>query len=280
MSTLTRRRAEKLQAETLHWYQDYGRRLPWRGTSDPYQILVSEIMLQQTQVSRVIPKYRAFLTQFPTVVHLSRASRASVITAWQGLGYNRRALYLQRAAQIIGSNPGGWIPDLEWLRSLPGIGRYTAGAVMNFAFGIDTPAVDTNVKRFIDWAAPSRERRTENEYYLLAKRLMPPGQARVWLHAVMDYSALVLRKPRRRLLGSTLRVPSRSSGVFVGSNRYLRGRTIDQLRHSAQTLDELFARVAAPINVERGRYEQLISTLQAEGFLEQRGQLLQLQSSA
>src|SRR3989338_10502041 len=156
MPSLRKKRVAEIQQTVLEWYEENRRQLPWRETTYPYKILVSEIMLQQTQVSRVIPKYHEFLTRFPTVNDLAAASPADVIRAWKGLGYNRRALNLQRAAQNIVRDHRGTLPaNLDAIRSLPGIGRYTAGAIMNFAFGIDTPAVDTNVKQFIDHFVPT-----------------------------------------------------------------------------------------------------------------------------
>lgn len=270
MLTVSSRRITEIQQQILSWYTENRRDLPWRKTRDPYRVLVSEIMLQQTQVSRVIPKYHAFLEQFPTVDALARASAADIIRAWKGLGYNRRALNLQRAARAIVDNGGEWVPTLDWLRALPGVGRYTAGAVMNFAFDIDTPAVDTNVKQFIDHFVPTRQPRTEGEYYAFAERLIPPGQAHAWLHAVMDYTSLVLRPA----------TPTKRSGKpaerFVGSNRYLRGRTLDQLRESPKSFAELLARVATPIDVDAERYQELIAALQEEGFIHQRGETLAL----
>jgi A/G-specific adenine glycosylase len=126
----------------LAWYQANGRDLPWRKTRDPYAILCSEIMLQQTQVDRVVPRFEAWLERWPTVESLARASVADVIVAWQGLGYNRRAVSLHRAAQLVAD--GGWSDDLT---TLPGVGPYTAAAVGNFAFGRDVLPVDTNVRR-------------------------------------------------------------------------------------------------------------------------------------
>jgi A/G-specific adenine glycosylase len=126
----------------LAWYQANGRDLPWRKTTDPYAILVSEVMLQQTQVERVIPRWRAWLERWPTVDALATASAGDVIVEWQGLGYNRRAVSLHRAAQIVAEQ--GWPDDLT---ALPGIGPYTAAAVGNFAFGRDVLPVDTNVAR-------------------------------------------------------------------------------------------------------------------------------------
>jgi A/G-specific adenine glycosylase len=126
----------------LDWYAAHGRDLPWRKTRDPYAILVSEVMLQQTQVERVIPRWQAWLGRWPTVEALAAAPVADVIVAWQGLGYNRRAVNLHRAAQAVAA--GGWPDDLT---ELPGVGAYTSAAVGNFAFGRDVLPVDTNVRR-------------------------------------------------------------------------------------------------------------------------------------
>ena len=126
----------------LAWYQANGRDLPWRKTSDPYAILVSEVMLQQTQVERVVPRWQAWLAKWPTVEALAATSAADVIVEWQGLGYNRRAINLHRAAQHVAAH--GWPDDLT---ELPGVGAYTAAAVGNFAFGRDVLPIDVNVRR-------------------------------------------------------------------------------------------------------------------------------------
>jgi A/G-specific adenine glycosylase len=131
-----------MRQKLLHWYSYNGRDLPWREMTDPYSILVSEVMLQQTQVERVIPRWRAWLAKWPTVEALAAASAGDVIVEWQGLGYNRRALNLHRAAQYVAEH--GWPEDLT---VLPGVGAYTAGAVGNFAFGRDVLPVDVNVRR-------------------------------------------------------------------------------------------------------------------------------------
>ena len=131
-----------MRAALLAWYSQNERLLPWRSTRDPYAILVSEVMLQQTQVERVIPRYDAWLERWPTVEALAAASAAEVIVAWQGLGYNRRAVNLHRAACHVAA--GGWPDDLT---ELPGVGPYTAAAVGNFAFGRDVLPVDVNVAR-------------------------------------------------------------------------------------------------------------------------------------
>jgi A/G-specific adenine glycosylase len=131
-----------VDAELLAWFKESGRDLPWRRTSDPYAILVSEVMLQQTQVERVVPRYLAWLERWPSAEALAAAPRADVIRGWQGLGYNRRAVNLHRAAQRIAEH--GWPDDLT---ELPGVGRYTADAVAAFAFGAPVLPVDTNVRR-------------------------------------------------------------------------------------------------------------------------------------
>jgi A/G-specific adenine glycosylase len=131
-----------MKGQLLAWYQENRRALPWRETTDPYSILVSEVMLQQTQVARVIPRYTHWLERWPTVAALAAASTAEVIVEWQGLGYNRRAVSLQRAARIVAEQ--GWPEDLT---ELPGIGPYTAAAVGNFAFGRDVLPLDTNIRR-------------------------------------------------------------------------------------------------------------------------------------
>ena len=126
----------------LAWYEANKRDLPWRDTRDPYAILVSEVMAQQTQVDRVVPRWQRWLERWPTVQSLARASAADVIAEWQGLGYNRRALSLHRAAQRVAAH--GWPADLT---ELPGVGRYTADAVACFAFGADVLPIDVNVRR-------------------------------------------------------------------------------------------------------------------------------------
>src|SRR3954470_16507296 len=131
-----------LRAAVLDWYARSRRDLAWRRTTDPYAILVSEVMLQQTQVARVVPRYLEWIARWPTAAVLAAASRADVLAAWVGLGYNRRALALHAAAETVARD--GWPPDL---RALPGVGPYTAAAVASFAFGAQVAAVDTNVRR-------------------------------------------------------------------------------------------------------------------------------------
>lgn len=208
----------------LAWFAANGRDLPWRQTRDPYAILVSEVMLQQTQVARVVPRYRAWLERWPSVESLAAASAGDVIREWQGLGYNRRARNLQRAARTIAD--GGWPPDLT---TLPGVGPYTAAAIRRFAFGEDVLPVDVNVGRVL--------RRTRARF--------SPASA----HALMDLGATVCiaRVPRCPLCPLAEACPSRGireeprrrQGPFEGSFRQRRAATLRLVADAPRALAEL-----------------------------------------
>lgn len=207
--TLPRFHARTLsfQRAIARWFAAHQRDLPWRRTRHPYEILVSEVMLQQTQVDRVIPKYRQFLRRFPTVKKLAKAAPRDVLLLWTGMGYNRRALYLHRLAREVMDRFGGVVPtDPTALVTLPGVGAYTAHAVATFATGIPHPLVDTNVRRvtgriFGGHPLP-RLLRAERGMRALVERTMPLRsvaglEPSLWGHALMDFGALVCKaKPR------------------------------------------------------------------------------------
>ena len=217
-------RVDLVEEQLLAWYSENGRDLPWRETSDPYAILVSEVMLQQTQVERVIPRWRAWLERWPTPTALADASPADVIRAWQGLGYNRRALNLHRAARAIAEH--GWPDDLT---ELPGVGAYTAAAVRNFAYGEPVLPVDTNVSRI--------QERTAHEFAPAC------GQA------LMDLGATVClaRVPRCGVCPLAEKCPSRGrrfeplrrQSRFEGSFRQRRARTLRLVADEPRRLAEL-----------------------------------------
>lgn len=249
---------QSFQRHILAWYDAFKRDLPWRGDPDPYHILVSEIMLQQTQVDRVIPKYLAFLATFPTLRSLAEASVAGVLREWQGLGYNRRALSLKRAAEVAVRHYGGALPDtVEALETLPGVGKYTARAVASFAYGAQVAVVDTNVRRVLSGFA-GREL-SDRETWLLAERLLPAGRAADWNQALMDYGALVDRaKPRRS---------GKPSEPFERSNRFWRGRIIDALReHASLPVAGLLEALPYP-DLEEERVRGLVRVLHEEGMV-------------
>jgi A/G-specific adenine glycosylase len=180
----------------LRWYRRHGRDLPWRRTRDPYHILVSEFMLQQTQVSRVELYYPRFLDRYPTIGDLARAPANQVRETWEGLGYYRRAANLHRLAQVVVDERGGVVPEkTEELERLPGVGRYTAGAVATFAFEQATPAVDTNVGRVIRRAFHPRAKGSagSRQIWSTAARLVPRRGNPAWTfnQAIMELGAVV-----------------------------------------------------------------------------------------
>jgi A/G-specific adenine glycosylase len=208
----------------LTWFAANARDLPWRGTRDPYAILVSEVMLQQTQVERVIPRYLAWLERWPTAAALAAASPAEVIREWQGLGYNRRGLNLHRAAVRIAAD--GWPEDLTLL---PGVGPYTAAAVGNFALGRDVLPVDTNVGRV--------EERTGNRFTAAAAQALMDLGATVCLARVPRCTVcpLAAQCPSRGRRYGPLRKQSR----FEGSFRQRRARTLRLVAEQQRPLSEL-----------------------------------------
>lgn len=178
----------------MRWFRRKGRDLPWRRTRDPYRVLVSEFMLQQTQVSRVTEYYPRFLARYPTIQALARATPAGVQAVWQGLGYYRRAANLHRLARTVVAEHGGMLPeDPAALRRLPGVGRYTAGAVATFAFEQAHPAVDTNVGRVIRRAFLRGSAKGEKRIWVMAELLQPRAGNAAWTfnQAIMELGALV-----------------------------------------------------------------------------------------
>jgi A/G-specific adenine glycosylase len=185
-----------LHRAALRWYPRHGRDLPWRQTRDPWRILVSEVMLQQTQVSRVLERFPVWIARFPTLASHAAATSREALIAWSGMGYNRRALNLNDAARFIAERHGGEIPrDADLLRKLPGIGPYTAHAVLCFAFELRVPIVDVNIRRIFSRIFPRREEdaglRSEKEALNLAQLLLPPRAFYNWNQALMDIGALI-----------------------------------------------------------------------------------------
>lgn len=180
----------------LDWYARHGRSLPWRGSTDPYAVLVSEYMAQQTRVETVIPYYRRWMAQFPTIQTLAAASEDDVLKAWEGLGYYARARNLLKAARVIVDEHNGLIPpDVDTLRGLPGIGLYTAAAVASLAFGADEPALDGNLRRVLArvtaLALDPRSPAGQQQLTAAAREWLPPGRAGDFNQALMDLSSQI-----------------------------------------------------------------------------------------
>ena len=284
-------RRAAIQDALLSWYARERRDLPWRRTRDPYAILVSEVMLQQTQVDRVIPKYQDFLGRFPTFAALATAPVADVIRAWAPLGYNQRAVRLWRAARRVTSGHGGALPpDPETLRALDGVGEYTASAVGCFAFGWQVPVVDTNVRRVLCrvlWGGVAPTRKDLRE---AAGALLPKGQASDWSQALMDLGATVCLSRRPRCGVCPLRAqcaaaPTLQGGAsviaevktgyraapFQGSSRYYRGRILHHLRGlnpgGASPLSELGLAVRKDFTQEHIPWlEEMVERLARDGL--------------
>jgi len=240
------------QVALLDWYARHRRDLPWRSDPDPYRVLISEIMLQQTQVDRVIPYFERFTTQFPTFEALAAAPRSDVIRAWAGLGYNRRAVQLHELSAAVVARHGGRLPaDRVALLALPGIGPYTAGALLSIAFGQDAVALDTNVARVVrryaftsavDSSAPVPPP-SAPAVRVAAQALVPAGRASDWNQALMDLGSSICTGRRPRCLLCPLQPGCQSAGredpvgltgkrqaPFAGSTRYYRGRLLAELR--------------------------------------------------
>lgn len=251
------------QKMVLDQYSHYGRPMAWRDTTDPYCILVSEIMLQQTQVERVRVKYPAFLAAFPNFATLAGAPLAAILSAWQGMGYNRRAISLQRCAQRVMTEYGGELPsDVEILATFPGIGRATASSICAFAFNQPVVFIETNIRRvFIHFFFPGTSVVHDAELLPIVERAVYAENPRVWYWALMDLGA-VLKKttvnPNRRSVHYTRQAP------FEGSDRRIRGRVIALLLATpGQTREE----IAAAFTEDPDRIFRIVQSLEDEGFI-------------
>jgi A/G-specific adenine glycosylase len=272
------------RARVLDWFDRAGRGLPWRATRDPYRVLVAEVLAQQTQAARAAAAWPRFLERFPDVAALAAATPAEVLRAWQGLGYNRRALALRATAQAVVER-GGWPDTVEGLAALPGIGPYTARAVACFALGLQVAPVDTNVARVLTRALtgddPSQLGPAARQR--LADAAMPPGRAWEWSSALMDVGALHCR-PRPRCEGCPLapRCRWRALGAaapasraraqppFRTSDRRWRGAVVRALAAAPAGLDA--DKLATAVEAEAagrpaGWFDGLLSRLEGEGLI-------------
>lgn len=259
----------------LRWYAPRASLYPWRRRPTPYRVLVSEVMLQQTQAARVAPAFRRFLRRFPSVAALAAAPKSDVVRAWAGLGYNRRAVALSEAARAIVREHGGRVPrDLESLRGLPGVGPYTASAVAALAFGEPVVAVDTNVRRVVARACLGTEASSAcpDDLRSPAEAWLEGSDPAAWNQAVMDLGREVCRpEPRcevcpistaclfRRRGEVRASRRTRRAPAFEGSRRQLRGRIVSVLRASdAAAIEELLASTEAPMEAVADAVDALV----------------------
>ena len=223
------------QEKIMQWWEENARDLPWRSDNSPYNVLVSEIMLQQTQVNRVVPKYLEFLRKFPTIEDLATADTKQLLQVWSGLGYNRRAVWLKEAARQI-VDRGEFPRTIEELRDLKGIGPYTSQSILIFAFNRNLAAVDTNIRRVLIASGFADEEMSSSQLQSVADDLLLQGKSSDWHNALMDYGSLVLTS------SSTSISPQSKQPRFNGSTRQLRGAIIRILTNSETlSLNELIS---------------------------------------
>jgi A/G-specific adenine glycosylase len=286
-------RIGRIRDGLLSWYKENARQLPWRRTRDPYAILVSEVMLQQTQVDRVLPYYTRFLERFPTVEDLAAAPTADVIRIWSGLGYNRRAVNLQRAARTVVDELGGSFPvEPADLKKLPGIGAYTAGAIAAFAHERDVTFLDTNMRRVISRVIFGSESAPEPDAIRAADSLLPRGHSWTWNQALIEFGALQCTARRPACIVCPLREvcaayptmqialqlkssrPSHAkSEPFESTTRFYRGRIVEALRALPEDepegipLDELGLKVREGFTSENLPWlRELVDGLRRDGL--------------
>lgn len=274
-----------LRDSILAWYAERGRPLAFRRTRDPYAVLVSEAMAQQTQAARAAEAWERFMDRFPTVGALAGASLADVLREWKGLGYDRRARNLWRAAGEIVADHGGVVPsDLAALEALPGVGPYTARAVASIAFGMPVGAVDTNVRRVLGRiVAGQTSSLTAREIQAIADASVPSDEPGAWTHALMDLGAITCRAvradcaacPARRWCrfageGSVVRPVPRAAherqAPFTSTTRWLRGRILDRLRAAPAAA---WTAVEAPLGEhDRDAITRALDALAADGLID------------
>jgi A/G-specific adenine glycosylase len=221
MPALDAKHVRQFQQRLLRWYRRHGRDLPWRRTRDPYRILVSEVMLQQTQVERVLSYYGPFLKRYPSIETLAASTEPEVREAWDGLGYYARARNLHRTAQEVTDKHGGRIPaEPHLIRRLPGIGRYTAGAVLSFAYHKDAAILDTNAARVLTRVFGVRGRGSKSQLqrrlWVIAEAVTPAGKADSFNQAIMDLGATICRARMPECRRCPVRLQCRSASCVRG----------------------------------------------------------------
>jgi A/G-specific adenine glycosylase len=251
------------QQMVLTYYHQYGRDMPWRITRDPYHILVSEIMLQQTQVERVTKKFPEFIRAFPDFTSLASASLADILAVWQGMGYNRRAVALQKCAIRVVTEYHGNLPDsAEILSTFPGIGRATAGSIAAFAFNVPVVFIETNIRRvYIHFFFPHAMTIGDDKIYPLVEQTLFRENPRVWYWALMDLGAALKKtgiNPNRRSAHYSRQSP------FEGSDRKIRGRILKILLEEHILDEEEFC---VRLSEDHRRVTRILQALESEEFI-------------
>lgn len=269
---------EKFKKKVWRHYRENGRVFPWRKTRDPYKILVSEIMLQQTQADRIVPKYEIFIKRFPNIKTLAQATLQEVLTLWKGLGYNRRALNLKRAAEIIVEKHSGKVPkDFDALVALPSIGPATASDILIFAWNIPYPLIETNIREVyihfffhMSRQLPEKKKISDKELIPLIDNTFDRKNPREWVYALMDYGAM-LKKTHGSLL-SKQSVHYKKQTPFKGSLRQKRAHILFAITNKSTSEKEIAEKTCIDRETVRGIVEVLIR----EGFIKRDGKKLSI----
>lgn len=263
---LKKSRIQAFQHKIFSWWETNKREFPWRKTRNPYYVLVAEVMLQQTQATRVEKKFRPFIEEFPTVEDLANAETSKVLSLWSGLGYNRRAIWLQDAAKKL-STRKQFPKTCAALKTLKGVGPYTARAVLIFAFNKDIVTVDTNVRRVLIAEGFADENASKKELYTIAKQLLPKGRSREWHNALMDYGSLVASASQTGIS------PPSSQPDFEGSNRDYRGRVVKMLTQQKKATKKT---IIDTCQLPRKKAKEVLDSLLADNLIVKQGKYFRL----
>ena len=249
------------QTKIMDWWKENARDLPWRRDPTPYNVLISEIMLQQTQVSRVVPKFMEFLEAFPTVESLANSEPKHLLQLWSGLGYNRRAIWLREAARQI-LEKGEFPQTIRELEQLKGVGPYTSRSILIFAFNKDLAAVDTNIRRVLIASGFAKEGMSDKELQDVADAVLLTGRSRDWHNAMMDYGSQVMTS------SSTGISPTSKQTCYEGSSRQIRGAVVRLLTESDElALGDLMLMIDC--DIDRSELKSIISQLVLDGLIEE-----------
>ncbi len=260
----------KFQKLILTWHKENRRDMPWRKTKDPYKILVSEVMLQQTQVIRVLPKYKEFLKEFPTLSSLIKTSDKKLLHVWAGLGYWKRALSLKKTAQIISKEYQGKFPkEPELLKKLPGIGPYTARAVACFAFLNKDAFLDTNIRRvYLYFFFPKKNNISDREIFIVAKKAVWKKNPREWHYALLDYGAVILKDKKINKQSKHYAKQNKFEGSFRSFRTTVIRFLLDQPEQTATMgkIDRLLKKSKSPYASTR-----ILEALKKDGLTKNKG---------
>ncbi len=261
------KKIQRFQKKVFSFYQKNKRELPWRKTKDPYKILLSEFMLQQTQVNRVVSYYNKWIVTWPTIHTLAAAPLPKILQMWMGLGYNTRALHLHWAAKkIVTTFDGDVLKALKQYKELPGIGKYTSQAVQIFATNADLVTVDTNIRRIFIREFNLPESISDKKLWILAKTCLPKGKSRDWHNALMDYGALYLTAHKTGIK------PKVQQSRFEGSNRQIRAKILRYLLKETMSISEL----ERNLGIKQTQLKVVLDKMRAEKIIVKRNNFYQI----